>query len=72
MSSAEDQAEEEMKEDVEFVDADSDDDDDEEDKDGQEVVPFVPGKEEVGEDEEMVQDESAYIMYHQAQTGGFC
>ncbi|KAJ8036942.1 Glutamate-rich WD repeat-containing protein 1 [Holothuria leucospilota] len=72
MSSKEDQVEQKIKEDVEFVDADSDDDDDEEEEDGQEVVPFVPGKGEVGEDEEMVQDESAYIMYHQAQTGSPC
>lgn len=62
--------EEKMGSDVEFVDVESDEaiaDDDDDDE--EEVVPFVPGKSNVDEDTEMVQDDTAYVMYHQAQTG---
>ncbi|XP_071815384.1 glutamate-rich WD repeat-containing protein 1-like [Apostichopus japonicus] len=65
--------EEKMGSDVEFVDVESDEaiaDDDDDDE--EEVVPFVPGKSNVDEDTEMVQDDTAYVMYHQAQTGSPC
>lgn len=52
--------------DVEFVDVESDE---AESDDNGKVVPFVPGKSNVEDDSEMVQDDSAYVMYHQAQTG---
>lgn len=55
--------------DVEFVDVESDE---AESDDNGKVVPFVPGKSNVEDDSEMVQDDSAYVMYHQAQTGSPC
>ncbi|GFS01034.1 glutamate-rich WD repeat-containing protein 1-like [Elysia marginata] len=33
---------------------------------------FIPGQEDIGEDEELVVDESAYVMLHEATTGDPC
>ena len=44
--------------------------DSDEEKNTSKPKVYLPG-EEIGEGEELVYDESAYMMYHQAQTGRF-
>ena len=56
-------------EDAEMLDDDSDAS--ENDDDGQERGVYLPGKP-LAEDEELICDESAYIMLHQAHTGAPC
>lgn len=59
-----------MDEDFEMVEQDVSD----EEKDEQTIVKpkvYLPGKE-VSEGEELVYDQSAYLMYHQAQSGAPC
>ena len=64
-------------EDMEFV---ADDESGEEEEGGTDRAQasggvYVPGKQELQEGEKLEVDESAYVMYHQAQTGvlyNFC
>lgn len=57
--------------DAEMLESDDNDDEDEQSSkdDGQKV--YLPGKE-LDKDEELVCDESAYILLHQAHTGAPC
>ena len=62
---------EENEEDMEFVEDDSEESDEEEEGEGEESEKkkvYLPG-ETMEENEQLVMDESAYAMYHQAQTG---
>lgn len=58
-----------MDEDMDFVGDDADEvlDDDEDEENG-ETKTYLPG-EPVAEGSELVCDDSAYVLYHQAQTG---
>lgn len=58
-------------EDAEMVDDDSSASDDDEEDDGKEKGVYLPGKP-LDEGEELVCDESAYVMLHQAHTGAPC
>jgi len=53
-----------------FEDSEESDDDREEEEEDKEV--FVPGKHKLEEGEELVRDTSAYVLYHEFQTGSPC
>ncbi|XP_077980352.1 glutamate-rich WD repeat-containing protein 1-like [Glandiceps talaboti] len=59
-------------EEMEVIEAEESDGEEEEmEEEKGEAKAFLPG-EQMGDDEELVRDESAYHMYHQAQTGAPC
>lgn len=58
-------------EDAEMVDDDSSASEDDDEDDGKEKGVYLPGKP-LDDGEELVCDESAYVMLHQAHTGAPC